>query len=133
MKRILVATVLAACVAGAPWTLWAAEQPAQKPAETQKASKAKTRPFRGTVKAFDKTAMTLTLEGEKEDTLCITSQTRIYKSGQPATTEAITVGEQVRGLARQNAEGKWEAVSLYLGQRPAPKGGQKKEGQPPAK
>lgn len=142
MKRVLLATVLAACVAGAPCTLWAAEQPAQKPAETQKAPKAKTRPFRGTVKSFDKTAMTITLEGEKEDTICITSQTRIFKDGKPATTDAITAGEQVRGFARQGAEGKWEAASLYLGQPPARKGPagdkgkgieKKKEGQPEAK
>lgn len=141
MKRILVATVLAACVAAAPGAVWAAEQPAEKPAETQKAPKAKTRPFKGTIKAFDKVALSITLEGEKGDTIYITSQTRIYKDRQPATTDAITVGERVTGSARQGAEGKWEAVSLYLGQPglrkgqtgEKGKGGQKKQGQPEVK
>jgi Cu/Ag efflux protein CusF len=141
MKPILVASLVAACLAAAPVALRAAEQPADKPAETQKAPKAKTRPYKGTIKAFDKTAMSFTLEGEKGDTICITSQTRVFKDGQPATTDAIVAGEQVRGSARQTAEGKWEAVSVYLGKPGARKGQtgekgkgpEKKQGQPETK
>lgn len=142
MKPVLVATVLAACLAGAPWALWAAEQPAEKPAEAQKAPKAKPRPFKGTIKAFDKVAMSITLEGEKAQTIYITSQTRIFKDGQPATTDAVTVGERVSGSVREGAEGKLEAVILRLGQPGLRKGQtgekgkgieKKKEAQPETK
>ena len=121
MKRILIAAILGACVAGAPLTLSAADAPAEKPAQGNKAARPKFRPFRGTIKSFDKVAKSITLQGEKGDTILVTSQTKVWKDGKPATTEEITAGELVRGAAKEGAEGKWEAMSVYLGQPPARK------------
>jgi|GEM_PF-1491839 hypothetical protein len=143
MKRIVAPTFLAAWLIACLGLLWAADEPTNKPpeqpAEQQKAARPKFRSFRGTIKAFDKTAMTLTVEGEQAETFHLTSQTRIWKEGQPATLDALTAGEMVRGAARQGAEGRWEAMSLYLGKPvlrkapPAQKDEPKKQGQPQAK
>lgn len=136
MKKALIATILATCVAALPVALSAADKPAEKPAEGKKDARPKSRAIRGTVKSFDKAAKSVTLEGEKGDTFFITSQTVIRgKDGKPGTTEDIKPGELIRGgFARENAEGKWEAASLYLGKpapRPAPPGGKGKEGEKP--
>ena len=134
MKRVLIAAILAACVAGTPVALNAADKPADKPAEGKKEARPKNRPLRGTVKSFDKAAKSVTLEGEKGDTILVTAQTRIFKDSKPGTTEDLKPGESLRGFARENAEGKWEAISIYLG-KPAPRGvppgGKAKEGEKP--
>lgn len=143
MKRFFLSAYLAGCLAGSPGLLWAADaptnQPAEKPTEQQKTPRPKFRSYRGTVKAFDKASLTLTVEGETTNTYYLTAQTRIWKEGQSTNLDAITVGEIVRGGARETAEGRWEALSVYLGKpvlRKAPpvdKGGPKKEGQPQPK
>lgn len=143
MKRFFGTVCLAGCLAGSGGLLWAADaptnQPADKPAEQQKAPRPKFRSYRGTVKAFDKTTMTLTVEGEKTDTVYLTPQTRVWKEGQSTNLDAIVAGEIVRGGARETSEGRWEALSVYLGKPvlrkapPAEKGDQKKEGQPEGK
>ena len=85
-------------------------------------------PFRGTVKATDKTAMTITLAGkEKDRVVTVTSETRIAKEGKPATFGDIATGEMVRGQVKKTPEGKESAVSVYLGQPPEKKGGDKKK------
>jgi hypothetical protein len=86
-------------------------------------------PFRGTVKTTDKTAMTITLAGkEKDRVVTVTSETRIAKEGKPATFGDIATGEMVRGQVKKTPEGKENAVSVYLGQPPEKKGGDKKDG-----
>jgi len=86
-------------------------------------------PFRGTVKATDKTAMTITLAGkEKDRVVSVTSETKIMKENKPATFGDIATGEMVRGQVKKTPEGKENAVSVYLGQPPEKKGGDKKEG-----
>ena len=73
-------------------------------------------PFRGKVSAVDKTAKTITLDGkEKGRTFQITSGTKITKDGKPAVLDDVTVGESVRGVAKENATGKLEAVTLKVG------------------
>jgi hypothetical protein len=76
-------------------------------------------PFRGKIAAIDKAAMTLSLEGkEKRRVISITSQTKFTKAGAPATLEDAIVGEEVGGLAQRTEDGKEEAVSVRLGEKP---------------
>lgn len=83
-------------------------------------------PFNGKVKAIDKTAMTVTLEGkEKERVVTVTSETKISKDGKPATFADVTAGETVRGQVKK-VEGKENATSLLIGAPPAKKEGEKK-------
>lgn len=44
----------------------------------------------------------------------ITSQTRLFKFGQPAVTAGLAVGDKVRGAVDQKANGKCEAVRIYV-------------------
>lgn len=85
-------------------------------------------PFSGKVKAADKTAMTVTLEGkEKERVVAVTSETKITKEGKPATFADITTGETIRGQVKKDDAGKEHATSILIGAAPAKKdGGEKK-------
>ena len=121
MKKTLIAALLTAFVAAVTVNSYAAEQPADKPGDTKKSPRAAGRPFRGTIKSFDKATQTLTLEGEKAQTVVVTSATRIVKDAKPATTDALTAGELVAGYGRE-VEGKLEAVSIRVG-KPAPRSG----------
>jgi len=84
-------------------------------------------PFSGKVKAADKTAMTVTLEGKtKERVVAVTSETKISKDGKPATFGDIAVGETIRGTVKKDAEGKEHAATVLIGAPPAKKEGEKK-------
>lgn len=98
-------------------------------AEKAPAKKPATFPFRGTLKAVDRDAMTLTLAGkEKDRVIHITSQTRFTKDGKPAVLGDGVVGEEVAGSARKTEDGRTVAVSVRFG--PAPqKSGAAKSGQ----
>jgi Cu/Ag efflux protein CusF len=127
MKRTLLASILAALAACA----LATAQAADKPPEGKGEAKPKSRPFRGTIKSVDNTAKSITLQGEAAQTFLIISETRIFKDGKPGTFADLKQGEAVRGRARENAEGKWEAMMVGLGapappQRQPPKGEDKK-------
>lgn len=126
MKKVFLAAVLAAFAFSISLPAPAADKPSDKAAE--KEAKGKFRPFNGKIKEVDKTAKTIKLEGEKAQTFMITSDTKIQKDGKSATLDDVTVGETVGGRARENADGKWEATSLRLGQKPAkePKDEEKK-------
>jgi hypothetical protein len=94
----------------------AADQPKDKPSANTE--KKKPVPFRGKVSAVDKVAKTVALEGkEKQRILQITSDTKITKDGKPAVLDDVTPGESVGGLARENAAGKMELVTLNVGAR----------------
>lgn len=118
MKRILIATLLAAFVAMNPAVVRAADKPTEKAAEGNKGKRPMGRPTSGTIKSFDKATETLTLEGEKAQTFLVTSTTRIMKDGKSATTDALVAGEKVGLFVRTNAVGKVEAVSIRIGQMP---------------
>jgi hypothetical protein len=120
MKRLLIAALLATFVTGTTLVSLAADPPAEKAGDANKGKRPAGRPFRGTVKSFDKTSQTLTLEGEKPQTVLITSTTRFYKEGKQATTESLTAGETVMGFGRDNADGKLEALTIRVG-KPAPR------------
>lgn len=90
--------------------------PAEKKAPARKPA---TFPFRGTLKAVDRDAMTLTLAGkEKDRVIHITSQTRFTKGGKPAVLADGVPGEEVAGSARKEADGRTVAVTVRFGPPP---------------
>lgn len=91
--------------------------------------KPKFRPFNGKIKAVDKTAKTITLEGEKAQVFQVTSETKISKDKKPATLEDVAVGDRVGGRAREEADGKWVALVINAG-IPAAKPGKEEEKKP---
>lgn len=80
-------------------------------------------PFKGQLKALDKSAKTITV-GER--TFQITSSTRIFKDGKPALLESGVVGEPITGSYKQAPDGKLNAASVYFGGRPTAKAAEKK-------
>lgn len=117
--------VLAAFVATSTMTTQAQEK---KPAAAEEAKKDKPKgmPFNGKINAIDQAAKTINIGQEKKRTISITAQTKIMKDGKPATLADATVGEMAGGFARENAEGKLEAVSLRIGAKPEAKDGEAK-------
>ena len=120
MKGILTLILVAVFTALLNFNAISADQPADK--KTEKADKQeKFRPFRGTIKSIDKVAMTITLEGESARQFAITSDTKINKDGKPAAFAEIVVGDSVGGRAKETAEGKWTAMTINAGKKPAAK------------
>ena len=138
MKTWLVSCVLACTLMASRTPVQGAEPTIEQtpPAKTgaehkkggdgKKEGRAKYRPFTGKIKEVNKTAKTLTLEGEKAQTFQVTSETRISKESNPATFDDLTVGESVGGRAYNN-EGKWEAVKINIGTLAVRGGKHKKE------
>src|SRR2546426_9662799 len=118
MKILLIVAALTTALLGNAFSIRAAEKPTEKPAEA-KEGKARPRPFSGKVKAVDKTAKTVTLEGEKAQVFQITSETKILKERKPATFDDITVGEHISGRIRESADGKLETLLMNVGAPPA--------------
>jgi hypothetical protein len=131
MKRLLITALLTAFISGTSFVTLAAEAPAEKAGETAKGKRPTGRPFRGTIKSFDKASQTLTLDGDQSPVILITSGTRLYKDGKQATTETLTVGEMVMGFGRDATEGKIEALTIRVGKPPArgPAPGEKGKGE----
>jgi hypothetical protein len=106
-----------------------AKEKGKAKAEGKEKAKADRYPFTGKVKAADKNAMTVTLEGKtKERVIAVTSETKITKDGKPATFGDIAAGETIRGTVKKDAEGKEHAASVLIGAAPAKKS-EKKEGE----
>ena len=80
-------------------------------------AKAKHRPFHGTIKAVSKPLRAIVLRGEKAQTFFIIPETKIKRDGQTITFEQILAGEILGGYARQRADGRWEALTLNLGEK----------------
>lgn len=87
---------------------------------TPKPEKHRGIPFHGKLAAVDAKAMTLTV-GKR--VFQVTSETRIFKDGEPATLSEGVVGEPVRGTYQKADDGKLDALSVYFG----PKGGEKQK------
>ena len=126
-------TVVAAPETAAPPPAKAPKAPAKK-GKTANAGY----PFRGKLKVFDKDALTFTVAGkEKDRVIRITSQTRFFKDGKPATLSDAIIDGEVAGTVRKGADGKEEAVSVRFGaapkaEKPAGKSASKKEATEPA-
>ncbi len=80
---------------------------------------AKAGPFHGKLVSIDKTAKTITV-GKR--TFQITSETKIKKSGKPATLEDGVVGETVSGYIKPGADGKLNATTVNFGPKAAETG-----------
>jgi len=69
------------------------------------------------IQSVDSTNLTFSVAVKEEKlTVFITSETRLFKNGDPATTKALVAGEMVRGALRKTASGRVEAVRLHLGE-----------------
>jgi uncharacterized protein (UPF0333 family) len=85
---------------------------AQKKAGVEKKEAPKSLPFRGKVKTIDNSAKTLAVGKE---TFQITSETKITKSGKPATLNDGAEGDQVAGSYHKDADGKLTASMVRFG------------------
>jgi hypothetical protein len=70
------------------------------------------KPFKGKVEEVDAKANTLTVAGMKYH---VTKGTTLTKAGNRIALADITVGEEVRGLARPGDDGKLEATTIMVG------------------
>lgn len=123
MVGVLAGGLIAAYLLGTPLAARAEEAP-QKSKPAAPARKAKQTQFQGTLKAVDRIAMTITVEGKKaERTFHITSRTRLYKSGKPATLDTAVAGEPINVRAQGSTDGQWDATSVRFG--PKSEGGTK--------
>lgn len=103
-------SLLAVAVAGTPIALRAQDTTAtNKPV-----AKPRALPFHGKLKAVDNTAKTITIGTH---TIQITSETKINKDGKPAMLADGVVGENVSGLVKRTADGKFEALSVNFGEK----------------
>jgi hypothetical protein len=122
--------LVAAVIAGLPVWLEAqtnqnAAAATQAPGEKKEApaKKRAAGPFRGKLAAVDKVAKTITV-GKR--TFQITSTTRIFKGGAPATLDDGVVGERVTGGFRTAEDGKLNATKVTFGPKTEGKGAARK-------
>lgn len=135
MKNLITLTIIAAI--GLPLSGFAAAEKkpaaAQAPAAEAKkpdapaakpdAAATKPFPYHGDVAAVDATAKTFTFKNKdgKERLFSVTDKTEIEKDGAKADFAAITVGAYAAGQCNKSGEGKFEAVSVKIGPKPAKK------------
>ena len=112
MKTLLAACAAALLVASGLLPVNGAPVPV---AAEQQESKGRAIPFRGKIAAVNKQSKTITV-GER--VFQITSDTRIVKSGKPATIDDATIGEEIGGAYRQGENKTMQAVSVRLGAKP---------------
>ena len=124
--RMAIVSLLAAIMACAPTQALAQEKKKDKASTEKKAEPTGERPvpFNGKVAAIDKVAKTVKV-GER--VFQITSETKIMKSGKPATLDDGAVGEEVAGRYRKASDGKLNALTVRFGSKPEgePKGEKK--------
>jgi hypothetical protein len=109
IKRLALASALAAVLCSTTW-LPAAE--AEKAPKQQKAAAEKKAPaqprgttYRGTIAAVDTTAMTLTITNKSSTRVFqITSQTRFFKKEKPAILAELVIGDVVGGSYLKDGE-----------------------------
>ncbi|MBC8097725.1 MAG: hypothetical protein H7Y43_18145 [Akkermansiaceae bacterium] len=87
----------------------------KKATKEKSAAKPGVTPFRGKLKAVDKTAKTITIG---ETTIQITSETKIMKEGKPATLDDTVIGEMAAGAYRKTDDGKQNATTIRFGAKP---------------
>lgn len=127
MLKLSLAALLAVTVVGTPVCVRAqsTNAPEKKAKHTSEASKHSTLPFHGKLKAVDNTAKTISVG---EQTLEITSETKIMKGGKPATLTDGVIGDEVSGAYKKSEDGKLTAVSVRFGPKPEKAGaGEKKQ------
>jgi len=102
------------------------KKPAGDTAEPAKHSKTGAGPFHGKLVALDKLTKSITV-GKR--TFQVTSETKIKKSGKPATLDDGVVGEPVSGYVKPGPSGKLVATTINFGAKPSAEGTKKKETQ----
>jgi colicin import membrane protein len=95
----------------------------EKQAATKTEKKASAGPFHGKLAALDKMAKTITV-GKR--TFLITSETKMFKAGKPATLDDGVVEEEVSGYVKPNDEGKLVATKVTFGPKTTAKSAEKK-------
>jgi hypothetical protein len=104
------------------------KQPAEKKTSTDKETKTEKKPspgpFHGKLVAVDKAANTITV-GKR--TFQITSETRINKSGKPATLDEGVIGEEASGYIKPTEDGKLVATTVNFGPKATAKAEGKKK------
>lgn len=108
MKKLVITLLVTAFAAASSLSVAAADA---KPANKKEAT-AKSIPFGGKIIALDKQAKTVTV-GKR--VFHVTSETKITKNEKPATLDDATVGEEIGGAYKQDAEKKMNLVSLRIG------------------
>jgi len=120
MLRAACAGLLAVAVAGLPVHVLA--QTKEKPATEKKEGaekKPSAGPFHGKLAGVDKTAKTITI-GKR--TFQITSETKMFKAGKPATLDAGIIGEEASGYVKPTEDGKLVATKVNFGPKAAAEG-----------
>jgi hypothetical protein len=116
--RILLAGLLTTAVVLAPAVGLAQDKPKAPSANnavTNAPAGARPVPFRGTVTAVDKQAMSVTV-GER--VFYISSETRLIKNTQPGTFADIAVGDAIAGNYLKSDDGKLTARMVRFGPKP---------------
>jgi hypothetical protein len=122
ITHAFITALLIALAAASSLPMQAAESSSPAAETVEKENKFVRVPFRGKVASIDKQEMTLSLEGkEKKRVIHVTAQTKITKAGAPAKLSDAVVGEEIGGLLQRVENGKEEALSLRLGEKPATK------------
>jgi len=126
-KQLLVASLLAGTLAGAP-SLAAADAPAKphSPAAShakEGADKGTVKrtwyPFAGIVASVDKQANTITLKKkEGERVLKLDAKTTLEIDGKPVTLESIKVGDYAHGKVHKDSAGHEVITSAKFGKEP---------------
>jgi hypothetical protein len=116
LKRILFIGALMTALVGNGLILQAADVAESKATEVSRSeAKRKQMPLRGKLTAVDLTDRTITLRGkEKPRIFKVADLAKIQREAKPITLSDLQVGEMIGGLARQNAGGVWEVVTLNI-------------------
>lgn len=113
MKKYITHIALFSLVAAALVAVPVTSRAEDKPKTNAPAAKKPHAQFRGKITAVDIAAMTLTVDTQ---VLYVTSETKITKSGKPATLSEITVGETATGSCKQDDAGKMNATTIHAGE-----------------
>jgi hypothetical protein len=109
-KQIALFSLVAAALLAAPAVVLAQDTP--PPAK--KHEKHGGVPFHGKVAAVDTKASTITVGSS---TITISSETKITKSGKPATLTDISIGDKVSGSYKKDDSGTMTATTIHIGEK----------------
>jgi hypothetical protein len=124
MKRTILKTTACALVASVMFAapLLSRAQDSNSPAMSDQTTNAPVKKskkhdhlvFTGNLTAVDTNAMTFTI---KERTFEVTSDTKIFKDGNPATLEDGVVGDKAGGTYKKSDDGKLTALTVRFGEK----------------
>jgi len=109
--RFTMLSLLAAAMVTVPTQVRAQEKEKPKTEKKEGDKKQTSGPFKGNLTSVDKQAKTITV---KTRTFHITSETKIFKAGKPATLDEAVAGEEVSG-GFKTVDGKMVLTKLNIG------------------